>query len=284
MRRFILIISLFYITTSGSFAQEKPKAKEAPKAKASKATAESAPAAAAAPAVEEKKAASGDAVKFSADDVWNVDIFEREDHKVLVIQDRKYNKAKRLQLGIDVGKTAASPFHTTYPYGVHGAFHFTEYLGLEGYFSNSYNSLNKHGKQIDEFLSSRNFAAKKEFREPKWYSGAAFVWSPIYGKFAFFRRSIIHYDFYGVIGASYFKTNTSLPAGQGKNQQHIGSLAGVGARVFLSKSWVWRFDVRNSYYQAEFAPTTPTGSSSKIWLSYYQFTTGLSYLINLGGF
>ncbi|MBP7844200.1 MAG: outer membrane beta-barrel domain-containing protein [Proteobacteria bacterium] len=236
-------------------------------------------------AVETKDETRSDAVKFSANDVWKVDLFERDDHKVLVIQDRKYNKAKRLQLGIDGGKTAASPFHTTYTYGGHAAYHFTEYLGMEGYFSNNKNSLNKHGKQINDFLSSRNFASKKEFREPKWYTGLAFTWSPIYGKFAFFRSSIIHYDFYGVFGASYFQTNSNYtPAEGGKNQKHLGSLVGVGARVFLNKNWTWRFDVRNSFYQAQFAPTSASGTGSKVWLSYYQFTTGISYLFNLGGF
>ena len=227
----------------------------------------------------------GQAVNFNATDVWNLDIFEREDHKVLVIQDRKYNKAKRLELGLEAGNFAASPFYTTWNYGARTAYHFTEYLGIEGIFNLSSSSFNKHGTQINEFLSSRSFTSTKEFREPKWYSGLGFVWSPIYGKFAFFRSNIIHYDFFATIGASVLKTNTNVTvANGGSNQTHVGSLLGLGLKVFLSKSWAFRFDTRQVIYQAKFAPTSPNGQGTDVTLYNYQFMGGFSYLINLGGF
>ncbi|NCN27700.1 outer membrane beta-barrel domain-containing protein [bacterium] len=224
-------------------------------------------------------------VEFSADNVWNVDIFEQEDHKVLVIQDRKYNKAKRLELGLEAGTFAASPFYSSYSYGGRVAYHLTEYLGIESFFNASSSSLNKHGKQISDFLSSRSFSSTKEFREPKWYTGVGVIWSPIYGKFAFFRSNIIHYDFHGVAGLSAVKTNSNvLAANGGSDQTSLGTLFSLGMRVFLNKNWVWRFDARQAIYRVNFAPTSTGGNAEKVTLINYQFTTGFSYMFNLGGF
>lgn len=260
--------SLFIFWGINSFAQDTTnKTPEAPKDKASP-------------------------VEFNAKDVWDVDIFDRDDHKVLVIQDRKYNKAGRLELGLDLGASSASPYYKTLSYGGHATYHFTEYLGLEIYGTKYKSSFSAEGKQLNDFFIEKNFPVAKEFREPDFFTSVSAVWSPIYGKFAFFRSNIIYFDFYAQAGVSMFKTKsvisitdmTPTAAEKGKDQNHIGSLLSVGVRTFINERWIWRFDIRNNIYNVDYAATENDGQRSKVTHSALHYSTGISMLFNIGGF
>jgi outer membrane beta-barrel protein len=269
--QFVIFTALFFSTLT--LAQTKKANTPAPNASAESAAT--------------KVAKDKGAVDFNAKDVWNVDIFDREDHKVLVIQERKYNKAGRLELGLDVGSLSASPFYKTYTYGAHVTYHLSEYFGIEGFASNSSSSLTADGKQIENFLEVFDFPSKKEFKRPKFFGGIGAVWSPIYGKFAFFRSNIIHFDLYGQAGLSLLTTATNVKSTGGTDQTHIGSLLGVGMRVFLNESWIWRFDMKNNIYRADFAAVSNNTNStpaSTLTLSNFHFGTSISMLFNLGGF
>ncbi len=222
---------------------------------------------------------SASKVDFNAKEVWNVDIFKDESHKVLVIQDRKYTKARKFEFGLDLGKMSASPFYKTYSYGGHLGYHFSEYFGIDSFFSAQTSSLSGDGKQIDQFLEARSFGAKKEFQKPTFLGGVGVMWSPIYGKFAFFRRSIIHFDVYGLAGLSVMTTESNVREFGGKNQTLPGSLLGVGTRVFLSKGWSLRIDMRNNLYKIYYAPPRGGDGGTKLLRAGFQFTLGASYLL-----
>lgn len=267
-----------------SFAQKKSRkpAAEAPKPAAA------VPAAAAEPTAKDKN----DPVAFNAKDVWNVDIFDRDDNKVLVIQDRKYNKAGRLELGFDLGALSASPYYKTLSYGGRATYHLSEYWGVELYGTKYKSSFSAEGNQLNDFFIEKNFPVAKEFRRPDFFTSASVVWSPIYGKFAFFRSNIIHFDFYGQLGVSQFRTigiktiKDQTPTASEKTtaQNHLGSLVAVGARVFLNKHFIWRFDIRNNIYNVDYAATEDNGKRSSVTHSALHFSTGVSYLFNIGGF
>jgi len=220
---------------------------------------------------------------FQANDIWNVDIYQKDDHKILVIQDRKYTKAKRLELGFHTGVYSSSPFLSTTTFGFNSTYYFSEYLGIEGFFSQNWSTSTADKDQLQEFLDKAAFSSTKEFQEPHNFGGLAVVWAPIYGKFAFFRKAIIHFDMYSELGASVFNSTTNVSAEQGgKDQSHWGSLAGVGMRFFLTKHWSTRIDIRHNAYKAEFAPRGPAsnpGDPVTIWRQNFQFTLGGSFIL-----
>jgi outer membrane beta-barrel protein len=68
------------------------------------------------------------------------------------------------------------------------------------------------------------------------------VWSPIHGKMRLFADSIVHFDIHGLAGVGIIDNATSFgAAGQ----------FGVGAKIFLSRSWALRLDVRDQLYKQQ---------------------------------
>jgi outer membrane beta-barrel protein len=256
----------------------------------------SAPAATAAaplPTVEGSKA-----VDFSAKDVWSKDLFERDDNKVLVIQDRKYNKSGRLELGLDLGSTAATAFYNTYTGGARLAYYFNEYWGLQWFGNYSISTASREKEQLDNYFKASGFASTKEYKQPRLFTGLGVLWNPIYGKFAWFRSSIIHFDIYAGLGLSYLTTESSLNftdgirTYKGYDDAAIGTLANLGLRVFLNKHLAWTTEIRNNIYQAKYAdskagkgdPTSPEIPSKKVMQNNFQFVTGISYMFNIAGY
>lgn len=221
-------------------------------------------------------------VDFKAGDVWDVDIFNRADHKVLVIQDRKYTKAGKFEAGLHLGSFDFSPWYESYSGGGQVAYHFTEYLGLEVFGNKSTSSLSKDGKQVKEFLDESGFTSIKEFHEPNFYAGAMAVWSPIYGKFAFFRSNIIHFDIFGQMGPTYVSFDSNKTSQGGKNQNKWGLGTAVGLRVFLSKQFNLRFDIRNNIYRAYFAGESFGIGAKTLTRSAFQYNLGVSMLLGSG--
>ena len=222
------------------------------------------------------------AVNFQSDDVWNVDIYREDDHKILVLQDRKYTKAKKIELGVDAGVTKANPFYSTISYGLHGGFHFNEYFGLSGFYNASTSSLTADARQIDDFLTKAGFSSVKEYQKPVSLLGIGILWSPIYGKFAFFRKSIIHFDIFASAGFSIMKSQTNHPLG--RDQTHPGSLITAGMRVFLSKHWAILLETRNNIFHSYFAPTGPAsnpGTGTTLLRQSWQFTLGTSFTFDV---
>lgn len=243
------------------------------------------------PAFAEEKKELPPAVDINAKDVWDVDIFRREDHKVLVIQERRYTKAKRFELGVHAGLTKGSPFYNSVTYGVHGDYYFTEYLGIDLFYNQSNSTLTADANQIDEFLDASGFSSRKEYQRPDKFGGVALLWAPIYGKFAVFRSTIVHFDFFGSVGFSLLtsKSNRTQPqtdsaldqTGGGKDQTHKGSLLSLGTRVFLSENLSLRIDVRHNAYKSFFAGTTGDSvniASTELWRQNFQFTLGTSVI------
>lgn len=279
-------------STSSATTSSVPAKTAAPAAKTAPVATPAAPTKAvetAAPAAPEK------AVDFTAKDVWDKELFERDDNKVLVIQDRKYNKEGRLELGVDLGMTSATAFYNTYSFGVRSAYYFNEYWGLQWFGNYSINTDSKEKDQLDQYLSASGFSSTKEYKQPKLFTGIGVLWNPIYGKFAWFRSKIIHFDIYAGLGLSYLTTESSLSfthLGQtysGIDDSAIGSLANLGIRIFVAKGWSWTTEVRNNIYQAKYAKTRTGGLGAEIaakdvWQNNFQFMTGVSYMFNVAGY
>jgi outer membrane beta-barrel protein len=228
-------------------------------------------------------------VEFSAGDIWTQDIFSRDDHKVIVLQDRRYNKAKGFEFGIHGGVTKANAFFNSLTYGAHLDYYLSEYMGIEAFYSNNSNSATADQTQLNTYFEYRDYPLAREFFQPREYAGVAFVWAPIYGKFAFFRTNIVHFDLYGTLGAGYLKMDSNRDTTGGSDQGLATTLAGLGLRVFLAQNFSLRFDLRHSAYRLRFAGNdailADDGSelasgipSVTLWRQNWQFTLGTSFI------
>jgi outer membrane beta-barrel protein len=220
--------------------------------------------------------------EFDAKDVWNTDIFSRDDHKVIVIQERRFTKARRLEVGLTGGRTAMNAFYNSWNAGAQFAYHLSEYFGVEAFANQGFNSDTADADQLDEFLDVSGFTSTKERHKPELFYGVAATWAPIYGKFAFFRTNIIHFDFYGQAGLSVIEAKSNFTKFGGRDQTKLGPLLGVGVRVFFNNTYSLRFDVRNNIYQLYFAPPKSGLESATLWRSNFQFNLGLSALFGKG--
>ncbi len=84
----------------------------------------------------------------------------------------------------------------------------------------------------------------------KLLGGADVQWSPIYGKLSLMAEKFIHFDMYGVLGASmvqYRGPDKSAIAG-GKDYFTGGGNVGVGARFFFNRWVTLRTEVRDLIY------------------------------------
>jgi outer membrane beta-barrel protein len=221
------------------------------------------------------------AVEFNATEVWNSDIYTREDHKVIVLQNRKFNKAKGFEFGVHGGVTLASAFFNTLNYGVHADYYFNEYFGLEGFYTSHKSTANADQRQVDNFLNDFGFDARKEYHQPITFWGLGLMWAPIYGKFAFFRRNIIHFDIFSTLGAGRLFTESNYTDLGGRNQDHTCPVIGVGTRVFIAKYFSLRFDLKHSLYKLYYAPVTNgevTAPGATLLRQNFQFTLGTSFI------
>ncbi|MEZ4813967.1 MAG: outer membrane beta-barrel domain-containing protein [Bdellovibrionota bacterium] len=298
-KNYLITTALFTVFSMSSAQETKAEAKKADVKKVeSEATAPTKTAEKAVPAaqVEAPKAAEK-AVDFSAKDVWDKQLFERDDNKVLVIQDRKYNKTGRLEVGADLGMTSATAFYNSYTVGLRSAYYFNEYWGVQAFGNYSMNTDTNEKEQLESFLVTSGFKSTKEFLQPKFFGGIGVLWNPIYGKFAWFRSRIIHFDIYGGLGLSVLTMDSTFnkpAAGQGaqrkgSSQVAPGSLANLGIRIFINKNLAWTTEVRNNIYQAKYQATTSGGGATPIGAktvmqNNFQFVTGVSYLFNIAGY
>src|SRR5262249_37230317 len=154
----------------------------------------------------------------------------------------------------DAGMTAATAFYNSYTFGLRSAYYFNEYWGIQAFGNYSLNSDTNEKKQLEDYLSANSFPSTKEFKQPRFFGGVGVVWSPIYGKFAWFRSRIIHFDIYGGLGLSVlttqstFNKSTVTDTQSGSNDTSFGTLENIGLRIFLSKSFAWTTEVRNNIY------------------------------------
>ena len=137
-------------------------------------------------------------------------------------------------------------------------FHATEIFGFElsGSFSPDFGQ--GDWKAVTEQLVTRN-RVSPDISKVQYYAGAAFVFSPIYGKIAVANRGIIKFDIYMTIGAGIANTQEDLEALQAENdpsdpawltanQNHPTTNLGGGFRVIFSENFAARLEGRTLSY------------------------------------
>jgi len=163
---------------------------------------------------------------------------EEGEEQLQAIQNRKH--VLRHELGVGIGTIPIDPYYKGLTGSAHYTFHFNHTWGWEvfhvGYSKNFWTSLRK---DLEE--NWRNPSSPQVIPEVQILGDTNIVFRPLYGKLAHLNRSLVYGEFSltaGVAGA-YYQTKKA----------YVGGDVGFGMRVFLSKHWSTRFDVR--YYRLQ---------------------------------
>lgn len=166
--------------------------------------------------------------------------------EVSVIQKRFLPKTQRFEFLIGFTQIVNDPWYTGVGVDSRLGYHFSESWGIElagSFLSNSERQSIKdlyveHGVKTDSIISTKG------------YYGAAFVWTPIYGKMGLSNGRIIPFDMYFQLGGG----KTQIDNGTGGDTMHFGT----GQVYALSKAFGFRWDFSWNSFSA-----TPTDKSTQ---------------------
>jgi outer membrane beta-barrel protein len=85
-------------------------------------------------------------------------------------------------------------------------------------------------------------------------AGLDVEWAPIYGKIALLAERFLHFDMYGVAGASFVQYQAITEAGVPGLKPTVGGNVGVGMRFVLNRWLTVRTELRDLIYLEDFRP------------------------------
>lgn len=132
------------------------------------------------------------------------DMFKRSE-VIKTIQAKNFLKAKRFEFSAYGGGLTNDPFLKRWVGGVAGTYHLTEIFSIEGAFSASPNLGEQDNRQLTDELVTE-YAAGPNVSKVAQQGTLNLVFSPLYGKFAFMRSSIVNFDLYLTAGAGVSRT------------------------------------------------------------------------------
>lgn len=196
--------------------------------------------------------------------------------KIYVVQNRKYTKAKRLELVMSGGFGTGQPYRNTWVFVPRLNYYFSESWGLSALGLFASNSENGNIAEL-KTISASSFP---NVRDVKSFIGAGAVWVPFYAKINTFNR-IFYIDWHWEAGlasvSSQVDLNTS-PAGSPRLQfdRNMGFYWGTGQKFFVSKNFAVRMDLLGLYYKASIAQRGVVQTATNTQSNYY-VTLGASY-------
>ena len=212
---------------SSSTGPEEPAAADAPAEDGVKNDAE-APADANAP-----KTAQLDVNASAADSEAEAELRDLNIEKkkqIKVVQKKEFMKAKRFELGIDVG-FACSDWEDLLAVGIRAAYHFNEYIALQARFLYGAvsweNETLKQAKEADAYVAKSNMMLM---------GGASAVFTPFYGKLSVFGDFIPKYDINASVGVYYYRTVADGEGVKTMKNNNVAFQVGFAPRIFLGKN------------------------------------------------
>lgn len=152
-----------------------------------------------------------------------------------VVQNRKYTKKKKWELGVMGGLSSQDPFIDVKMMGLLLGYNFSEYWAVNLLYWKYYVSENTAQK---EFRTKSGGGVNNN--HPKSYYGAEASASLLYGKLSFAGKKIIYFDLHLLAGGGIMNTETG---------NYFAPHAGIGQKVFLSRKTALRLDYRLQYYK-----------------------------------
>lgn len=159
--------------------------------------------------------------------------------EISVLQKKYLPKTNRLIFtgGFSLGTN--EPFFSPIGANLRAGYFFTESLGVEL----NYFSISTSERDITKDLRNIENIAAEGLLYTKNYFGGAFLWSPIYGKMAWFGKKIIPFDLYFSAGTG----QTTVSTGEKPSTFHMGT----GQIFALSKASAFRWDLSWNIYNAK---------------------------------
>jgi outer membrane beta-barrel protein len=203
-----------------------------------------------------------------------VERYWREKRAVAVVQQRLFTKAGRLEAAVFAGWIPNDAFTYYVPVGARATYFFTEQWGLELLFD-----YNLHiDTRLKELLHDEDAAVRAQIRDRQELRLAlSAVWSPFYGKFAFRRTKIGHFDAYFLGGVGTVRTGAS-EIGLSPSFRPEASL-GVGMRFHLGRSMAIKLEVRDFVY---WAAKNPDGDEGGGLTQAWELGASFAYLFGKG--
>ena len=155
-------------------------------------------------------------------------------NEIQVVQNRKYPKSGKFELGLSYGMLSADPFIDDTTLGAFVGYHFSEFWGLRAFYwkdsTSKSDGWNKAQTQSNIFINTN--AAQS-------FTGAEIKFVPMYGKLSLLGKQIIYFDF-------------NLFAGGGIRKTESGSIfspvIGFGQQFYFTKYFVCGIDYRLMHY------------------------------------
>lgn len=195
--------------------------------------------------------------------------------KIYVVQNRKYVKKHRLEMGINYGPGVGEPYRTRSAVIPRASFFFSENFGVEGTLFFVNNRENNNFGDLKAVSSSI-----PTVRDIQHFYGASLVWAPFYGKLNIFNK-ILYLDWFFSLGFGALRTEVDLntsSTGRSVIQEtnHTGWMFGTGHKYWVSRSFALRLDYNVIFYRADTALRGVTSGVEQTYDNHF-VTAGLSW-------
>ncbi len=157
---------------------------------------------------------------------------------IAVIQRRFLPRTGRFDISANGMLGLNNPFFNNMGVGFRGAYYLTEKHGLEL----QYFWLSSSERDVTNGLKDRNISTRS-LVTAKNYMGAAYKWTPVYGKITFMNQKIVPFDLHFQAGMGL--TETVQRAGETTLQ------IGTGQIFAINKGMAFRWDFLWHFYQAQ---------------------------------
>ena len=167
------------------------------------------------------------------------------DQRVFVVQDRIVSRRRRFEFAPEFHTVLGGDnFLVTRGASANVHFHFNPQWSIGLKYSRMFNRLSQDGENLlnDSALNMKGRALVPDADYPMAQSLATIDYYPIYGKFNFFNRGIVHFDVYGLLGGG----NLQLASGSTNTWT-----AGAGMGFWISQHLTSRLELRYQSYTAQ---------------------------------
>lgn len=170
------------------------------------------------------------------------------DKKVSVLQNRKFRKANRILLSLNVGFADTNAYEKSYVVDPRLAYYFSEAWGIEVFYSAFSNKKNA------TYMALGSTTVLPDIIELKNQVGILLQWVPWYAKINVF-NTVLHFDWYFTGGVGTINANMIPGKGTGTSGGEIsksltGYHLGTGHLFHVTDNFDVRLDFRNTWFKA----------------------------------
>jgi outer membrane beta-barrel protein len=157
-----------------------------------------------------------------------------QESEIQVVQNRKYSKNHKFEIGVNFGSVSADPFLAITSVGGYLGYHFSEYWGIRGFY---WKDSAKKPSGVTKTETDNGIYLNTN--APVSMMGGEFKFTPMYGKVGLLGNTILYYDLSLFAGGGIRKTETG---------SSFSPVIGIGQQFFFAKSFAFGIDYRLLHY------------------------------------